>query len=66
MARARGSVSIGTPNAFATPSAIMSLVVGPMPPAVKTYLWRFRSIRCVDDRADAKPDRAPWPRCLSL
>src|SRR6266487_6322665 len=36
MASARGSVSIGTPNAFATQSAVMSLWVGPIPPVVKT------------------------------
>jgi hypothetical protein len=29
---ARGSVSIGTPNAFATQSAVMSPWVGPIPP----------------------------------
>src|SRR5262245_47346702 len=36
MASARGSVSIGTPNAFATQSAVMSPWVGPIPPVVKT------------------------------
>src|SRR6516162_69951 len=36
MARARGSTSIGTPNALATQSAVMSSWVGPMPPVVKT------------------------------
>src|SRR5262245_25684674 len=38
MARARGSLSIGTPNAFATQSAVMSPWVGPIPPVVKTYV----------------------------
>src|SRR6516162_8754672 len=38
MASARGSVSIGTPNAFATQSAVMSPWVGPIPPVVKTYV----------------------------
>src|SRR6516165_6199814 len=36
MASARGSLSIGTPNAFATQSAVMSPWVGPIPPVVKT------------------------------
>src|SRR5215467_1811827 len=36
MARARGSTSIGTPNALATQSAVMSSWVGPIPPVVKT------------------------------
>jgi hypothetical protein len=36
MASARGSVSIGAPNAFAMHSAVMSLWVGPIPPVVKT------------------------------
>jgi hypothetical protein len=36
MASARGSVSIGTPKAFATQSAVMSPWVGPIPPVVKT------------------------------
>jgi hypothetical protein len=36
MASARGSVSIGTPNAFATQAAVMSPWVGPIPPVVKT------------------------------
>jgi len=36
MASARGSVSIGTPNDFATQSAVMSPWVGPIPPVVKT------------------------------
>src|SRR5262249_40431437 len=35
MASARGSLSIGTPNAFATQSAVMSPWVGPIPPVVK-------------------------------
>src|SRR5262249_2774627 len=35
MASARGSVSIGTPNAFATQSVVMSPWVGPIPPVVK-------------------------------
>src|SRR5262249_27191552 len=34
--RARGSVSIGTPNALATQAAVMSLWVGPIPPVGKT------------------------------
>jgi hypothetical protein len=36
MASARGSASIGTLNAFATQSAVMSPWVGPIPPLVKT------------------------------
>src|SRR5262245_30128286 len=36
MASARGSVLIGTPNTFATQSAVMSPWVGPIPPVVKT------------------------------
>jgi len=36
MASERGSVSIGTPNAFPTQSAVMSPWVGPIPPVVKT------------------------------
>src|SRR6516164_8169481 len=36
MASARGSLSIATPNAFATQSAVMSPWVGPIPPVVKT------------------------------
>jgi hypothetical protein len=36
VASARGSLSIGTPNAFATQSAVMSPWVGPIPPVVKT------------------------------
>ena len=32
----RGSTSIGTPNALATLSAVMSSWVGPMPPVVNT------------------------------
>src|SRR5262249_50636832 len=36
MASARGSVSIGTPNAFATQAAVMSPWVGPIPPVVET------------------------------
>jgi hypothetical protein len=36
MASARGSVSIGTQNVFATQSVVMSLWVGPIPPVVKT------------------------------
>jgi hypothetical protein len=36
MTSARGSLSIGTPNAFATHSAVMSPCVGPIPPVVKT------------------------------
>jgi hypothetical protein len=36
MASARGSVSIGTPNDFATQSAVMLPWVGPIPPVVKT------------------------------
>jgi hypothetical protein len=36
MASARGLVSIGTPNAFATQSGVMSPWVGPIPPVVKT------------------------------
>ena len=36
MASARGSMSIGTPNALATLSAVMSSWVGPMPPVVNT------------------------------
>ena len=38
MASARGSLSIGTPTAFATQSAVMSAWVGPIPPVVKTYV----------------------------
>src|SRR5262249_32810227 len=41
MASARGS--LGTPNAFATQSAVMSPWVGPIPPVVKTYVQRCRS-----------------------
>jgi hypothetical protein len=36
MASARGSPPIGTPNAFATQSVVMSPWVGPIPPVVKT------------------------------
>jgi len=36
MVRARESLSIGTPNAFATQSAVISPWVGPIPPVVKT------------------------------
>ena len=36
MASARGSVSIGTPNALAMQDAVTSLWVGPIPPVVKT------------------------------
>ena len=36
MASARGSLSIGTPNAFATQSAVMSPLVGPIPAVVMT------------------------------
>ena len=37
MASARGSTSIGSPNALATQSEVMSSRVGPIPPVVKTY-----------------------------
>ncbi len=36
MASARGSMSIGTPNALATQSEVMSSWAGPIPPVVKT------------------------------
>jgi hypothetical protein len=36
IASERGSLSIGTPNAFATQSAVMSPWVGPIPPVVNT------------------------------
>ena len=36
MASARGSLSIVTPNALATQSAVMSPWVDPIPPVVKT------------------------------
>src|SRR5262249_39524141 len=50
MASARGSVSIGTPNAFATQAAVMSPWVGPIPPVVKTAAMPERVER-VDDRS---------------
>jgi hypothetical protein len=36
MASARGSISIGTPKALATASAVISSWVGPMPPVLNT------------------------------
>src|SRR5215831_13781067 len=50
MASARGSLSIGTPNAFATQSAVMSPWVGPIPP-VNICVAVPERIDCVDDRS---------------
>src|SRR5262249_14333901 len=58
MASARGSVSIGPPNAFATQAAEMSPWVGPIPPVVEDIGAAMpERVERVDDRSLLVADR---------